>query len=304
MKVQISVIVPVYNAEHTLRKCLDSVLSQDIGDFELVLVNDGSKDRSLDICRDYEMNDKRIVVIDKPNGGVSSARNAGLDVANGEWVLFVDSDDYLEEHFFDGVEGAAEDLLIRGIRFFNENESTIYVQQIDKLPSQPTLNKFVKTYVGTPLLRGPVAKFFRRSLIGNLRFPEDMKVGEDSYFVQRYLARCNNCKLLCGSLYNVFNHEVVERKYACSVAYAAKSLNHLMDSYGEMNAHLNIGWLSFRSFYVYFKFMSEGECKGHPWRWYAHPIISDICKRLWPVLPASQKWQYCLCSLLNRLKMF
>ena len=304
MKVLISVIVPVYHAERTLRKCLDSVLSQGISDFELILVNDGSKDCSLDICREYEANDKRIVLINKSNGGVSSARNAGLSVAKGEWVTFLDSDDYLGEQFFDGVAEATEDLLIRGRRHFNENESTIYVQQICELPAQRSLRDIVKAYANSPLFRAPWAKFFRSSLIGDLRFPEDMKVGEDSYFVQRYLACCNSCKLLYGSLYNVLNHGIAERKYACSVAYAAKSLNHLMDSYGEMNEHLNIGWLSFCSFYVYFKFMSEDECKGHPWRWYTHPVIADICKRLWPVLPASQKWQYRLCHLLTRLKIF
>ena len=90
-----SVIIPVYNAEKTLRRCVDSVLSQ-LGDRdEVLLVNDGSKDGSGAICAEYAGRDVRVRLIDKENGGVSSARNAGLDAARGDYVLFVDSDDWV-----------------------------------------------------------------------------------------------------------------------------------------------------------------------------------------------------------------
>ena len=85
-----SVIIPVYNAEKTLHRCVDSLLNQNYTDMELVLVNDGSSDRSLEICREYQGCDSRVCVIDKPNGGVSTARNAGLHAAAGTYVLFVD----------------------------------------------------------------------------------------------------------------------------------------------------------------------------------------------------------------------
>ncbi|MBE6677461.1 MAG: glycosyltransferase [Ruminococcaceae bacterium] len=92
---KLTVIVAVYNAEKTLARCVDSILSQSYENLEVILVNDGSKDRSLDICKDYQSKDKRVKVIDKENGGISSARNAGLDVAKGDYISFVDSDDYL-----------------------------------------------------------------------------------------------------------------------------------------------------------------------------------------------------------------
>lgn len=300
----ISVVVPVYNAERYLHPCIQSVLKQNVCDFELLLVNDGSKDRSLEICRDYAEKDKRIVVIDKPNGGVSSARNAGLAVAKGEWVTFVDADDFLGEHFFDEIEAATEDLLIRGEISLGSDGCVVNDCTIDHLNPQPALNEFVKSYVGTPLLRAPWSKFFCRSLIADLRFPEDMKVGEDSYFVQRYLARCNSYKLLCGSCYHVNTGEAFERKYACTVEYAAQSVSHLMMSYGEMERHLHIGWKGFWSFYGFFKLVSKKYWSPCPWKWYGNPIIADICKRLWSVLPVSQKCQYCLCHLLAKLKIF
>lgn len=89
----ISIIIPVYNAEKTLNRCVDSVLNQTFHDWELLLIDDGSKDRSMYLCDEYALKDKRIKVFHKKNGGVSSARNMGLDYARGEWITFVDSDD-------------------------------------------------------------------------------------------------------------------------------------------------------------------------------------------------------------------
>ena len=96
----ISVIIPVYNAETTLNKCVDSVLGQQFPDFEVILVDDGSKDRSLQICEEYARRDSRVTVIHKENGGVSSARNAALEIAKGERILFLDADDYLDNSCF------------------------------------------------------------------------------------------------------------------------------------------------------------------------------------------------------------
>lgn len=88
----ISVAIPVYNGETTLRKCVDSVLAQTYDNTEVILVNDGSTDRSEDICRSYEQIDPRVKVISKENGGLSSARNAGIDKSCGEYIFFIDSD--------------------------------------------------------------------------------------------------------------------------------------------------------------------------------------------------------------------
>lgn len=96
----ISVIVPVYNVERYLARCIESILSQTYTDFELLLIDDGSKDKSGSICDEYALKDSRIRVFHKPNGGVSSARNVGLDNARGQWVAFCDSDDWLDKSMF------------------------------------------------------------------------------------------------------------------------------------------------------------------------------------------------------------
>lgn len=92
---KISIIVPVYNVEHELSRCVDSILNQSYTNIEVILVDDGSTDRCPSICDAFVMKDRRVRVIHKPNGGLSSARNAGLREASGEWVLYVDSDDYI-----------------------------------------------------------------------------------------------------------------------------------------------------------------------------------------------------------------
>lgn len=101
MNEKISVIIPVYNTEAYLSRCLDSVLNNTYRNLEVICINDGSKDNSLAILREYERRDDRVVVIDQKNGGVSKARNAGLDIATGEFIAFVDSDDWVHSQYFE-----------------------------------------------------------------------------------------------------------------------------------------------------------------------------------------------------------
>ena len=113
----VSIIVPVYNVEQYLRRCIESILSQTYHNFELILVDDGSTDSSGAICDEYALADERIHVIHKPNGGVSSARNAGIDTAKGEYILFVDSDDRVEpQHISNMIPSADEDLVRAGFK--------------------------------------------------------------------------------------------------------------------------------------------------------------------------------------------
>lgn len=103
----ISVVIPIYNRESTLQKCVDSVLAQTYKNIEVILVNDGSTDRSGDICRRYEQIDPRVKVISKENGGLSSARNAGIDKSCGEYIFFIDSDDWIDSDTLEVLLNAA-----------------------------------------------------------------------------------------------------------------------------------------------------------------------------------------------------
>ena len=126
----ISIIIPIYNSELYLRQCIESVIAQTFKDWEAILVNDGSKDGSLAICQEYASKDSRIKVIDKPNGGVSSARNKGLEVAQGEWITFMDSDDRLDSDAFETYRDVAQrtgaDIIKTGYRrvVFDDHETS------------------------------------------------------------------------------------------------------------------------------------------------------------------------------------
>lgn len=101
---KVSIIVPVYNVEKYLQRCIESILTQTETDFELLLIDDGSKDKSGLMCDDYAQKDKRVNVIHKENGGVSSARNLGIEKANGEWMCFIDADDYVRQDFLSNIQ--------------------------------------------------------------------------------------------------------------------------------------------------------------------------------------------------------
>lgn len=196
-KPKISIIVPVYNSERTLDRCISSLLSQSFTDFELILVNDGSTDSSAGIIDRYAKTDNRISTIDKVNGGVSSARNAGLDAARGEYILFCDSDDEVYREWastaYEGLRYA--DFLVTGI-FARSSEGTV------KEIHPPVIAKgkntqfplLVESLWEIPMFGWLFNKGFKRSVIEehHLRFDEDLRYREDDLFVSEYLEHINN----------------------------------------------------------------------------------------------------------------
>ena len=98
---RLSIIVPIYNVEKYLSRCIESILNQTFKDFELILVNDGSTDNCKEICEKYKRMDSRIIVANKKNGGLSSARNLGIDISKGDYIGFVDSDDFIDVHMYE-----------------------------------------------------------------------------------------------------------------------------------------------------------------------------------------------------------
>lgn len=125
MGVKISVVLPVYNVANYLRKCLDSLVNQTFKDFEVICVNDGSTDLSLSILEGYSLSDSRFKIITQENQGLSGARNTGIDQVEGEYVLFVDSDDWLEENalevLYEHVKGFSSDITMFKFKYYNEN---------------------------------------------------------------------------------------------------------------------------------------------------------------------------------------
>ena len=206
----VSIIMPVYNAEKYLASSIDSVLAQTARDFELLLVNDGSKDSSLAICRDYEQRDSRVRVLDKPNGGVSSARNLGLDEAKGEWVMFIDSDDWLTEDALEECLKYVPEYDVIRFSFKAIHIKNIVVKRPIKAVSSPKQFLRLQLY-----RRGGLTVWgglFRRSLYidNKIYFNPDIIYGEDWLVSMQLTLACKKVKTLpnhYGYLYNVFNTE-------------------------------------------------------------------------------------------------
>lgn len=145
---KISIIVPIYNSSNYLNKCVDSLIDQTYRDIEIILVNDGSTDDSLEICNYYKSNDNRIVIINKKNGGLSDARNVGLDISSGNYVLFVDSDDYIElntcEKFVDVIKDNKVDILSGNARRIDGNNIMLINHSLAITDKLVTGNEFLK----------------------------------------------------------------------------------------------------------------------------------------------------------------
>lgn len=212
--VQLSVIVPVYNVDIYLKRCVDSILEQTFEEFEVILVDDGSLDNSSEICNKYSESDKRVKVIHKKNGGLSSARNAGLNIAKGKYIAFIDSDDYVSKDMFKTMINLAlsnnYDIVSCGFRRFYEsrcNESVckgaIYkysnIEALDNyLLEYDNVNRKIDTVVWN--------KIYKRELFNDITFPEG-KIYEDGYVTYKLLYKASNIAHIDDELYYYFQRQ-------------------------------------------------------------------------------------------------
>lgn len=184
-----SVIVPVYNVEAYLPKCVDSILACKNSDFELLLIDDGSTDNSGKICDDYVQKDSRVKAFHKKNGGVSSARNLGLDNACGDWIMFVDSDDWVADSFFDVPDSEADIIERPYSRIDMEGK---ILGSYKPSPSRIIKDKWhLFDFFVNERINVLWNKVIKRSLIGKARFNESVSIGEDFLLYLEIIKRVN-----------------------------------------------------------------------------------------------------------------
>lgn len=200
-----TVIVPVFNAEKTLERCLDSLLHQTEGDFEVLMVENGSQDASAHVCKQYAALDSRFHVISMAERrGPSAARNAGLEQAAGEWIVFADSDDAAEPGLLrtlrEAIEAEAPDAVFYGYRRVSPEGQMLSLHLPEKMPG----DKFeTLAQLSTRELFGyPWCKALRRAAIGGVRFPADMDLLEDEVFTCQTLTDCGNIAVVPRALYS------------------------------------------------------------------------------------------------------
>jgi glycosyltransferase involved in cell wall biosynthesis len=243
-KPSISVIVPVYNTEEYLTECLESVTNQTFKNIEIICVNDGSTDGSLDILEKYQKKDSRIIVIDSKNGGVSSARNKGIKASRGDYITFVDSDDYLGldtyEKCFKKIKETESDILVFDWEYFptGNNER--------KLPEKSYINDSFNCIYEYDIANFVCNKLFKRSLIteNNIFFNEKVEYCEDDLFTLMVVPKAKNIILFSQKFYHYRQRSgsassMSTEKMAKSAVIRASAL---VDYWREQNFEQN-GWL-------------------------------------------------------------
>lgn len=190
----ISIIVPIYKVEAYLKKCVESILNQTYKNLEIILVDDGSPDGCGKICDEYAQKDNRIKVIHKENGGLSSARNAGLEIATGEYISFIDSDDYVAENFIEklynlAVENNADISECNFLKFENDVVLKNENESVELYTSYDMLKRMYNTHATRTIVVWN--KLYKKKIYDNLRFPVG-KINEDEFITYKAFYNSNN----------------------------------------------------------------------------------------------------------------
>ena len=202
---KISIIVPVYNVEGYLPACLESILAQTFSDFEVILINDGSTDRSAKICREFAQKDERICLVTQENKGQALARNLGLDYAQGEYITFIDADDRVAPHYLAALYEAAlaqdaEVVVGEYYRYEEEGNQLFYHtfekdKRVEVFENNDFLSKFSQVLL-TPVW----GKLFKADLFKYVRFP-DLSAHEDNFVIQKLYLLANRVAYVVDNLY-------------------------------------------------------------------------------------------------------
>lgn len=277
---KISIIIPVYNTELYLEKCLQSVAEQTFTDFEVILVDDGSKDRSGEICDAFADKDKRFTVVHKENGGVAVARNFGLKHAKGQYVTFVDSDDILLPNYLSDMEvllGPKTEIVfsdINGLESENIKDEELTSQLILKHPH---------------ILNGsPVNKIYLKSIIDEkeISFPIDISTMEDNIFVWRYLIECHTISISNKNNYGYNQHDGSLVRSVHQIEEIYRLCKTIMPVYEQIQKRLENSSIDMCDMYLYVACMKRlliSNCKGLSFG-EVRDIISETTNVMKPVL--------------------
>ena len=229
----ISVIVPVYNVKLYLRKCIESIINQKYQSLEIILVDDGSTDGSEKICDEYAVKDKRIIVLHQENKGVSCARNAGLKVAQGDWIAFVDGDDWIDSGMYEEMIALAyqyeADIVLSRFKF---------ADQVNQLEGNKCVGKF-SVFYGTKLIEQYIQRnnkytispsvwdrLYRKELLQDILFQEGRIICEDAYFTVCTFCKCTKAVYFDYPFYNYRRNRVTS---VSNLGYSLKKTQDLVE---------------------------------------------------------------------------
>ena len=238
-KPRVSIIIPAYNAERFLNRCLNSVTRQTFSDFEAIIVDDGSTDRTWDICTSFANADNRFHIYKKENGGVSTARNFALDKVKGEWICFLDADDELFPEALQDINyRVTEDIdcIIAGYQIFDENGSATYSiqERIEKRIDRDAAVRLMYRPEYYQYLGYIAGKFYRASSIHDwqIRFNQAIYYNEDRLFTTQYLCHCSTILFITKPVYKINEHPG-SAMHTANSSFTAKFFTD-MDGFVEM----------------------------------------------------------------------
>lgn len=280
-----SIIIPVYNVGEYISQCLDSICAQTYLDFEAIVVDDGSPDNASAICDEYAKKDPRIIVLHKENGGVSTALNLGLEHAKGEWIYFVDGDDWIEKNTLEIIDAYLKnysDVDVVGFdNYYNDSQSErknkpIYptnkildLTEIRRLAASTLFPKWIEKKYGysLPVIRGRWSKVFRRELIFNngIRFKNELTTGQDAFFILECLLKASRFVFIDEYLYhyrNTENSAMHKYREQWSHVVARQKLTKKLIDLEEVDFSVTWGLLAWEGLVPFFKnFLFHDRCK-------------------------------------------
>lgn len=217
----ISIIIPIYNASKYIERCLKSIIEQTHKTIEIILVDDGSTDDSIDITKEFLKSDERIKIIQKKNSGVSDSRNLGIDNAQGEWICFVDSDDYIEKDYVETLYNHAikteVDIVFSGIRVINGSKVTLKTNNcgteiLENANIKDVMRSLIDnctledSNIDLQVLGYPFAKLLKKSIVKDIRFERQISIREDALFNMDILDNAHRILFIEYSGYNYIIH--------------------------------------------------------------------------------------------------
>ena len=281
----ISVIIPIYNADKYIKRCVLSVANQSYQDIEIILVNDGSTDDSLSVCEYLAENDSRVKIVSQENGGVSKARNTGLGLANGEFVMFLDSDDYMLPDMckvmLDTLHKRQADCIICGIK---ETGNGLWCPERNMdYKSMDTFKKDFIKHLTTELLSPCWNKIFKKDLITNL-FNEKISFGEDLIFSLQYFKNCSSISFIEQPL--IFHEKGISDSLVLKVGLRRlldiESVHRVVMDFDDKNKNIEIHKKYLRDLSVYSRMlllngsMSFNEKKHILCEWHGKSFLRNM----------------------------
>lgn len=294
-QIRLSIIIPAYNAENYIENCLNSILNNISHDIEIIVINDGSTDNTDNILKKYPQKSiPNFRVIHKTNGGVSSARNIGINYASGEWITFVDADDYVTKELISFIPDGQADLYCFNWKYTNgetENEGLT-----DKTYWGENKEHFLSIHLVDYIFRTPWAKYFRRDIIKNndIYFNETFKIGEDNLFVLDYLYHCNTITTVNNIGYIYLRPQ--KGKYPLPFKTAVNFMTLFMEKYNRLNISC-IPLLQLLNLY-YFMSLQDSSLKMRI-AWEKTPAIRHIHKICWSRYGKKERFNIKICKIIS-----